>query len=201
MVSDIYPRLYPADICATRGKGPLLWFSRNLLEPKTDRIHFFVIKQYLPWDNDYEILESINKGIAIGRLSFYKPEDVEIYRVNLGGDSRLRDVQILLRRQVAAELSKVGRARYDFFLYLQLALGGLSLLLRGKLPPWKPEQIPYGRNKAYICTEAARYGWRARGHPIFKEGVAPTPSAFKQALQDNRLRKIFPQMKGGIPHA
>ncbi len=193
MLSEIYPRLYPADICATRGKGPLLWFSRNLLEPKTDRIHFFVIKQYIPWNDDYEILESIGKGIAIGRLSFYKPEEVEIYRVNLGGDSRLRDVQILLRRQVVGELSKVGRARYDYILYLQLIVGGISLLLRGKLPPWKPEQVPYGRNKAYICTEAARYGWRAVGHSIFKEGVAPTPSAFKRALIDGRMRKIFPK--------
>jgi len=201
MLSEIYPRLFPADICATRGKGPLLWFSQHLLEPKTDRIHFFVIKQYLPWDDDYEILESIGKGIAIGRLSFYKPEDIEIYRVNLGGDSRLRDAQILLRRQVAAELSKVGRARYDYILYIQLIVGAISLLLRGKLPPWKPNQIPYGRNKAYICTEAARYGWRAVGHPIFPEGIAPTPSAFKQALIEHRIRKIFPQMKGGTPDA
>jgi len=193
MLSDIYPRLFPADIGATRGKGPLLWFSRNLLEPKTDRIHFFVIKQYIPWDDDYEILESIGKGIAIGRLSFYKPEDVEIYRVNLGSDPRLGDVAKLLRRQVVGELSKVGRARYDFILYLQLIAGGISLLLRGKLPPWTPEQVPYGRNKAYICTEAARYGWRARGHPIFAEGIAPTPSAFKQALQEGKMRKIFPK--------
>ncbi|KKL05650.1 hypothetical protein LCGC14_2603910 [marine sediment metagenome] len=193
MLSDIYPRLYPADIGATRGKGPLLWFSRNLLEPKTDRIHFFVIKQYIPWDDDYEILESINKGIAIGRLSFYKPEDVEIYRVNLGQGTLVPQLAPELRRRVAAELSKVGRARYDFLLYIQLALGGLSLLFRGKLPPWTPEQVPYGRNKAYICTEAARYGWRAVGHPIFKEGVAPTPSAFKRALIDGRMRKIFPR--------
>ena len=193
MLSEISPRLFPADICATRGKGLLLWFSQHLLEPKTDRIHFFIIGDYLPWDDDYVILESINKGIAVGRLSFYKPEEVEIYRVNQGPGTLVPKLAPMLRRRVAAELTKVGRARYDFSLYIQLALGGLSLLLRGKLPPWKPEQIPYGRNQAYICTEAARYGWRAVGHPIFKEGVAPTPSAFKQALLDNKMRKIFPK--------
>jgi len=193
MLSGIYPRLFPADICATRGKGPLLWFSQHLLEPKTDRIHFFIIGDYLPWDDDYVILESIGKGIAVGRLSFYKPEDLEIYRVKLSGDPRLREVVKLQRRQVAAELTRVGRARYDYILYLQLIAGGASLLLKGKLPPWTPEQIPYGRNKAYICTEAARYGWRARGHPIFPEGMAPTPSAFKQALIQGKLRKIFPK--------
>jgi len=193
MLSEIYPRLYPADIGATKGKGPLLWFSRHLLEPKTDRIHFFVIGDYLPWDDDYVILESIGKGIAVGRLSFYKPEDVEIYRVNLGPGPLVPKLAHELRRRVAAELTRVGRARYDYILYIQLILGALSLLLRGKLPPWKPEQVPYGRNKAYICTEAARYGWRAVGHPIFPEGVAPTPSAFKQALIEKKMRKIFPK--------
>lgn len=195
MLSGIYPRLFPADIGAVKGKGPLLWLSSNLLKPKTDRIHFFLIGDYLPWDNDYVILESIGKGIAVGRLSFYKSEDVEIYRVNLGGDPRLREVEKLLRRQVAAELTKVGRARYDYILYIQLILGAITLLFKGKLPPWKPEQIPYGRNKAYICTEAARYGWRARGHPIFPDDVAPTPSAFKQALIEKKMRKIFPSTK------
>ena len=193
MLSDIYPRLFPADICATRGKGPLLWFSKNLLEPKTDRIHFFIIGDYLPWDDDYVILESIGKGIAVGRLSFYKPEDVEVYRVNLGHGPLVPKLAPVLRRRVAAELTRVGRARYDYILYLQLALGGLSLLLRGKLPPWKPDQVPYGKNKAYICTEAARYGWRAVGHPIFPEGIAPTPSAFKQALLEKKMRQIFPK--------
>jgi len=193
MLSETYPRLYRADICATRGRGPLLWFSQHLLEPKTDRVHFFIIGDYLPWDDDYVILESIGKGIAVGRLSFYKPEDIEIYRVNIGKDPRLSEVNKLLRRQVVGELSKVGRARYDYILYLQLIVGAISLLLRGKLPPWTPEQIPYGRNKAYICTEAARYGWRARGHPIFPEGMAPTPSAFKQALIDGKMRRIFPK--------
>jgi len=187
-----YPRLYPADIGAVKGLGPLLWLSQHLLEPQTDRIHFFTIKQYVPWDDDYEILESIGKGIAIGRLSYYKPEDIEIYRVNLNRDPRLGELNKLLRRQVVGELSKVGRARYDYILFAQLMAGAVALLCQGKMPPWKPEQIPYGRNKAYLCTEAARYGWLARGHPLFEEGVCPTPPAFKQALIDGKMHKIYP---------
>ncbi|GAH84387.1 unnamed protein product, partial [marine sediment metagenome] len=93
MLSEIYPRLFRADIGATRGKGPLLWFSKNLIEPKTDRVHFFLIGEYLPWDDDYVILEAIGKGIAVGRLSFYKPEDVEIYRVNIGRDPKMKELQ------------------------------------------------------------------------------------------------------------
>ena len=195
MLSAIYPRLFPADIGATRGKGPLLWFSKNLIEPKTDRVHFFLIGDYLPWDNDYVILESIGKGIAVGRLSFYDPEEVEIYRVNLSPDARLRRVNDELRKRVAAEMTRVGRARYDYILIIQIALGALYLLLRGNLPPWKPEQFPYGRNRAYICTEAANFGWRAVSHPIIPPGVVPLPAGYKQALIERRIRKIFPRDK------
>jgi len=192
MTNRIYPILYLADIGATRGSGPLLWLSQHLIEPKTDRIHFFIIGDYLPWDNDYVILESIGKGIAVGRLSFYKPEDVEIYRVVLDHDRRLGMLRSELRKRAAAELTRVGRARYDYILIVQLAFGALTLLLRGKLPPWRPEQFPYGRDKKYICTEGAAEAWRAVGHPIIPPGVVPLPAGFAQALQEGRIRKIFP---------
>jgi len=199
MLSEIYPTLYPADIGGVKGSGPLLWFSQNLIEPKTDRIHHFLIGDYIPWDDDYVILESIGKGIAVGRLSFYDPDDIEIYRVVLSRDSRLRTFNMLLRRQVAAELTKVGRARYDYILISQIAVGALQLLATGHPPPWRPEQFPYGVNQAYVCTEAANYGWRARGHPIIKPGVVPLPAGFKLALIEGRIRKIFPKPPSRIP--
>ncbi|GAI89440.1 unnamed protein product, partial [marine sediment metagenome] len=126
MENRIYPILYPADIGATRGSGLLLWFSQHLIEPKTDRIHFFVIGDYLPWDNDYVILESIGKGIAVGRLSYYRPEGVEIYRVVLSetpeqrlGNRKVEEIHEL-RKRAAAELTRVGRARYDYLLFAKL---------------------------------------------------------------------------------
>lgn len=195
MEEKVYPRLFPADIGAVKGEGPLRWFSENLIEPKTDRVHFFLIGDYLPWDDDYVILESIGKGIAVGRLSFYRPEDVEIYRVNLSRDPRMKKLNMELRRRVAAEMTRVGRARYDYILIIQIGVGALQLLVTGKLPPWKPEDFPYGRNRAYICTEAANYGWRVVGHSIIKPGVVPLPAGFKQALLENRISKIFPRSK------
>ena len=200
MENRIYPILYPADIGAIRGSGPLRWFSQHLIEPKTDRIHFFIIGDYLPWDNDYVILESIGKGIAVGRLSFYKPEDVEIYRVVLGQtpNQRLGKLRTELHKMAAAELTRVGRARYDYILIAQIALGAISLLLRGKLPPWRPEQFPYGRDQKYICTEAANFCWRAVGHPIIPPGVVPLPAGFAQALQEGMIRKIFPRRESAL---
>ena len=188
-----YPKLFPGDIFGVKGGGIAGWLCRHLITPSTDRFHFGLVGDYLPWDDDYVILESIGKGIAVGRLSFYNPEDIEIYRVNLSRDPRLRIVNMLLRRQVAAELTKVGRARYDWILIAQLVVGALRLLATGNLPPWKPEQFPYGINNKYVCTEAGNYGWRAKGHPIIKAGVVPLPAGYKQALIERRMRKIFPE--------
>lgn len=193
MVSDIYPKLFPADIGAVKGRGPLLWLSQNLLKPKTDRIHFFLIGDYIPWDDDYVILESIAKGIAVGRLSFYKPEDIEIYRVNLSSNPKMKELNRQLRRRVAAEMTRVGRARYDYILYLQLIAGAITLFFKGKLPPFAPADLPYGRNKDYICTEAANFGWRAVGHPIIEPGVVPTPAGYKKALLEKKIRMVFPK--------
>lgn len=192
-MSSIYPRLRPADIGGVKGDGALRLLSENLLKPKTDRVHFFLVGDYISWDDDYVILESIGKGIAVGRLSFYKPEDVEIYRVPLSHEPGLYAVNDRLRAQVAAELTRVGRARYDYMLFVQMAIGALQLLVTGHLPPYRPSQLPYGRNKSYICTEAANYGWRAVGRPIIRFGEVPTPSGYKQALLDGKLRKIFPE--------
>jgi hypothetical protein len=183
-----YPRLLPGDIGGVRGKGIFGWLSKHLLKPHTDRYHFFLVGDYIPWDDDYVILESIGKGIAVGRLSFYNPDDIEIYRVPLdespGSDQ--------LRRRASVELTRVGRARYDYMLYAQLLAGALSLMLLLQFPPYDPAQLPYGRNKAYICTEAANYGWRAVGHPIIPWGVVPVPAGFKKAELKGKITRIFP---------
>lgn len=187
-----YPPLRPGDIGGVRGKGILRWLSENLLRPRTDRVHFFLIGDYIPWDSDYVILESIGKGIAIGRLSLYSPDELEIYRVPLSMDPGMYELNNNLRRRVTTELTRVGRAKYDHMLYLYLLLGVIRLILSGKLPPYLPSQLPYGRNNEYICTEAANYGWSSVGRPIIPPGELPTPSGFKQALQEGKLFRVYP---------
>lgn len=193
-----YPELLPGDIAAVKGSGVFAWLSNKLLKPHTDRFHFFIICQAVQWDNDYLILESIGKGIAIGRLSFYNDYDLEIYRVKLDempesrwGKQKKTDYN-LLRLKACTELARIGRARYDYLLYAQLLLGALRLMLSFKFPPYDPAQLPYGRNKDYVCTEAANYGWRKVGHPIIEENTVPVPAGFRKALDQGKLEKIYP---------
>ncbi|GAI92573.1 unnamed protein product, partial [marine sediment metagenome] len=77
------------------------WLSRRLMEPETDRYHYGIILQ--KWQEDYLILESISKGLSIGRLSFYEGADIKFYRV---------DCPQGLRKAAPFELTRWGRSRY-----------------------------------------------------------------------------------------
>lgn len=187
-MSNEYPELLPGDIGAVKGSGVFAWLSEKLLIPHTDRFHFFLIWQKVPWDNDYVILESIGKGIAVGRLSFYNPANIQIYRPVLTDEEELAR----LREKSCTELTKKGRARYDYLLYAQLLLGALRLMLSGKFPPYDPAQLPYGRNQDYVCTEAANYGWRELGHPIIEPGTTPVPAGYEKARIEGRIPQVYP---------
>lgn len=191
-----YPALKCGDIVGVRKRGFIGKLMKRAISPPTDLFHFFLIGDYLPWDDDYVILESIGKGIAVGRLSFYDPADLMIFRrVVPAPDPDMIDP---IRRRAAAELTRVGRARYDWLLVIQTALAALGLLLRGKFPPWTPEQFPYGRNKAYICTEAVVAAWRAVGLPLVPDNVMPLPAAIKRGLFFGILQHIYPVPAGDM---
>lgn len=172
------------DIGATKGKGIAGWLSKNLFIPHSDRFHFFLIAEPVDGEDDYIILESItSKGITVGRLSWYPLDELHVYRVK---DPHWQ----ALGRLAVLELTKYGRAGYDYLLPVKLLLGVLQLILKGKLPPWRPEQLPYGRNSRFLCTEAANESWRAVGYPIIPEGVCPLPAGFELALEEDRLVRI-----------
>jgi hypothetical protein len=178
-------RLRHGDIGATKGKGLVGWLSRKLLWPASDRLHFFLIGDYVPWEDDYVIFTSTaSKGITVGRLSWHPLEEVEIYRPPW-------PVARLGRRAVY-ELTRHGMDPYDYVLIVKLALGALRLLLTGKLPPWRPRDFKYGRDSRFLCTEAANEAWRAVGYPIVADGVCPLPAAFKEAEMAGKIRRIYP---------
>lgn len=178
--------LQPGDIFATKGEGIIGWLSRRLMAPETDRSHYGLV--WLKRDNDHLILESISKGIAVGRLSFYEGEDIKFYRVNCPKN---------LRAAAPVELTKWGRSRYDYLLVAKLVVQGLWLVLKhliteGKIRKIRAEELSpiYTWDSRLICTEAAWCGYNAVGVNIIPYGVPPMPSSFREAELQGRIYKI-----------
>jgi len=170
--------LQPGDIFATRGSGFFSWLSRNFMAPESDRFHYGIILR--EWQGDYLILESISKGLSVGRLSFYKGADIKFYRVNC---------PLYLRKAAPLELTKWGRSRYDYLLLTKLIVQGLWLLLwhRRRI---RAEELTWSQDNALVCTEAVDIAYDAVGVNIIPIHVCPTPSAFRQAEFDGRIIEI-----------
>jgi len=176
--------LQPGDIFATRGSGLLGWLSRSLMEPETDRYHFGIILQ--KWQEDYLILESISKGLSIGRLSFYEGADIKFYRVDCDED---------LREAAPLELTRWGRSLYDYLLVTKLIIQGLWLLLwhRRRI---RAEELTWSQDNALLCSEAMDIAYDAVGVNVIPIHVCPTPSAFKQAEFDGKIEEIKEVLSG-----
>lgn len=170
------PILQPGDIVGVVAKGPLGWLNRNFITPHTNLFHFFLIIQEIIGGNDFIILESINKGVAIGRLNWYKNREYVVFRVN--------DADAWYLGERASQISsKFGRHWYDFGLFFKLAAWALGYCLKeiatGHIPrPVTPGQIPYDRDNVFICTEMVFEAWRLVGIYLRAKGHAPVPAEF-----------------------
>lgn len=177
--------LQPGDIFAIKGKGIAGWAVRNLISPSIDRFHFGILWKKLP-HGDFIILESIHKGLAVGKLSWYSAVDIEFYRVDCPWD---------LRRIAANGLIDYGRSMYDFLLVFKIAVGSLLaffkvLVKERKIRRLQAEDFPYGQNSSLICTEAVDIAYDSVGVNIIPEGVVPLPNAFRQAELDGLITRI-----------
>lgn len=178
-------KLEPGDIGATKGAGILGWAVRNLISPSTDRFHFLILWKQLP-DDDFIILESISKGIAIGKLSWYADRDVEFYRVTCPAH---------LRHAAPIGLVDWGRSWYDYLLIPKILFGGLLaffkiLIKERRIRRLRAEDFPYGRDSALICTEGVDIAYDSVGVNLIPIGVIPIPNAFKQAQIDNKMKLV-----------
>lgn len=182
-----YPQLFPGDTGRIMGgERSILKQGNKLIKPQTPYVHHIMIGDEIPWADDYVILESIGKGIAVGRLSFYHPAEIEIYRHNIPQWQELGKI-------AAAELTIAGRGKYDYKLIFDLAMQAVGkILFKWKLPPYDFREFEYKNDDAFICTEAAAEGWRLAGFPIIPLGVVPTPAAFQHAIDTGKLRRVFP---------
>ena len=180
--------LEPGDIGAVKGTGVLGYASRNIFVPKTDRYHHFII-WWKTVDNDWVILESVNKGLAVGRLSMYTGKDVKFYRaVNLDANTRERACE---------EITEYGRSPYDWLLYVRLLPAVLRaevacLMAEGRIRRISADEIPYNNDSWLICTEAVVTAYRLVGWSLVPDGVMPLPSAIEQARIDGLIKEVLP---------
>ena len=176
--------LEPSDIFSTKGEGVLGWLSRSFTAPPTDRFHYGLVWEKV--DADYLVLESISKGIAIGRLSFYEGKDIKFYRVDCPKE---------LRKQAPVELTRWGRSSYDYLLFPKFAIQGIALFIKqlfteGRIRRIRAEELTWVQNNSFLCTEAVDIAYDAVGVNIIPVDTCPIPSAFKQAELDGRITEI-----------
>lgn len=181
-----YRALEPGDIFAVKGSGIFSRAVRNLFSPATDRFHFGILWMELP-GNDFVILESLSsKGLCVGKLSWYEDRDVEFYRVNCPAD---------LRYAAPNALVDWGRSKYDCWLIVKIIFGSVAAWMKILFTEWKirrlrPEDLPYTKNSALLCTEAPDVGYDAVGVNVIPLGATPIPNAYKQAEMDNRMTRV-----------
>lgn len=179
-------KLEPGDIVAMKGNKIVVWLQNLFLKPETDRVHHFILWQYLGED-DFLILESIAKGLAIGKLSWYEGQDLQFFRVDCPQE---------LRYAAPDGLIDWGRSRYDYLLIAKLFFGAFVALAKvlwkeRRLRKLWPEDLPYGGNSSLICTEGPDVAYDSVGVNVIPAGVAPIPTSFRAAELEGRLIRLW----------
>ena len=177
--------VYPTSIMSKIGAR----LEYALISPPTYLFHFLVIARKCQYEDkeDYEIYESIGKGVAVGRLSMYEDMPYVVFRLN---DPV---AHIMGKGKEAVELASMfGRHYYDYFLYAKILAGGIKcwikqILFERRLRRIHFHELPYARNSFFICTELANETWRAVNRPLAPIGTIPIPASFVQAAWDHKL--------------
>ena len=205
--SDRRVILQPGDVVGVANYNVLGKLAYHLFEPQTSLFHFLLIDAYIEDEDDYSIIESVAKGPTMGRLSWYSKKDYQVFRVNeehakfwfVFDNHRLRlhgsASPETLGQWAVEKASKFGRHGYDFTLYVRLALGVLQFQVNRLVHFQKPrrmksEDVPYARDKAFICTELVFEAWRAVGIELRSPGHAPLPCEFVLAEARGELIRI-----------
>lgn len=179
--------LQAGDIFATKGSGLIGKLARKLMQPETDRFHYGLILQYIEDEDDYIILESIGKGIAVGRLSFYQGSDIKFYRVV--------DCPEIIRAYAPIALTQYGRAEYDYALLFKIIIQGFWLIIKhlfteGKIRPIYPWELSWCRDNYFVCTEAVDAAYDMVNESIIPDAMTPVPSAYEWARLSNIIKEI-----------
>jgi hypothetical protein len=166
----------PGDIVGVRGgKGPITWLSYHCVTPQTPLFHFLLIGDHIQDEDDFVVLESVAKGVTVGRLSWYNERQYVVFRVN-DPDADY------LGRMATEKASKFDRYRYDWKLYVKIFAWALGYWLKEiatlHIPPRPvyPSQIPYATDRDFICIELVFEAWKLVGKLLRQKGHAPVPA-------------------------
>lgn len=179
------PELYFGDIVQVEIKGWVESLERNCLTPRCDYFHHLLISGERQSDGDYGIIESIEKGPAVGMLSFYDLTKIRILRItNLGYKP--------IGRKAVVEACKLGRLDYNFMIFPKVVFAALDRLVRLHLPPWDVYtfHIP-GNNKAVACTELIKKAYENAEYPLFDPTLCALPPTFQRAVDKGMLEVIY----------
>lgn len=184
------PIYEPGDIVAVANYNFLGRASRFFFEPQTLFYHYALIGDYLEYMDDYVLIESVNKGPTMGRLSWYRKKNYRVLRVNpdcLKFAEALNGWRSIYSQPIGDAVfnraSKFGRHGYDFMLFLKLFAGIVRFEI-GRLLRFKgfrrltPADVPYARDKALVCTELVFEAWRLVNINLCASGHAPIPAEF-----------------------
>jgi len=162
------------------------WALRKFFVPYTDNFHHFIIREPIPDENDYEIMESIGSGVRHGRLSWY--ENYKVYRVAM--PEAVEKGEMACRKY-----SRYGRARYDYVLFVKILIGLLLrelsiLVVEGHFRKVKCSELVYVENESFVCTEVVDKITELMGAPVVPEGVASLPPAVQEAIDCGKLIEV-----------
>lgn len=177
----------PGDIVGVPANHLLARLCRCAFRPHTDLFHWLIIYEYVVREDDYVILESISKGVVVGRLSRYRESGYRVFRPAVDNSD--------LGKRACHELTRYGRNAYDWLVFLTMPFDCLAVLFRQviterRLRPIQPSELPYRPDQRLTCTEAANLGWTQAGYPIVPADVFPLPAAFVEAVRRHRIREV-----------
>lgn len=165
--------------------------AQLIFTPHTNKMHVFMIGQYIPEEKDYVIYESIpSHGVAIGRLSFYDGYEYNVLRLN-------KDDSCSIGIRAVKEVSRFGRKPYGYFTILQVIYGAVLLFYAQfkadhhfRALTARDMRLFLSYSHGEICTQLVPEVYRATGVEILPLGDADLPCAFIEALQAGILKEV-----------
>jgi hypothetical protein len=165
--------------------SPLGRGSHALFTPHTWWYHTAILGEYIPDENDYEILESIDSGIRLGRLSFYKNRRFRLYWPT--------GINMTVGESLRAKASKFGRLNYDYKFYFDLAIEVIRIqwtnLVRYKrFFSIRVDELNVDKHVNFVCTRFSKEFWSLYSSEIpFPSTWAAIPAAYELAVEQMKL--------------